>query len=86
MTNTSIEIDATTRIFYLAQAAHGHAEAAQKGINAYRRYAKTLTLDNFKPMLINLTEANTQLAQAIANWESITATIRDNPELQAEAK
>jgi hypothetical protein len=84
MTTIGIEIDDTTRIFYLAQAAHRHAEAAQRSLKVYAKLTKGgLTGGTFNEVLEAIEAAEEATSQACQNWQDIRTIITGNPELQA---
>jgi hypothetical protein len=79
-----IEVDDTTRIFYLAQAAHRHAEGAQKSLRTYAKLTKAgLTGGTFNDVLKAVEEAKEDMDKACQNWQDIRTIITGNPELQA---
>jgi hypothetical protein len=81
---TEIQIDETTRIFYLAQAAHRHAEAAQKSLRTYARLTKAgLTGGTFNDAWKAIVAAKEDMDKTYQNWQDIRTIITGNPELQA---
>ena len=84
MTTIGIEIDDTTRIFYLAQAAHRHAEAAQRSLKVYAKLTKGgLTGGTFNDVLKAVEAAKEDMDKTYQNWQDIRQIITGNPELQA---
>ena len=81
---TEITIDHTTRIFYLAQSAHRHAEEAQRSLKAYAKLTKGgLTGESFKDVIQAIRAAKEESDQACQNWQTIYDIIEGNSDLQA---
>lgn len=81
---TSIAVDDTTRVFYLAQSAHRHAETAQRHLKVYAKLTKAgLTGGTFNEVLQAIVAAKEDADQACQNWQTIRDIIVGNPELQA---
>jgi hypothetical protein len=82
----TIEISPATRMFYLAQSAHGHVDTAKSALKRYSKEAKNLTdARGYKTMLESCKEATSHMSQALANWATIEEILRLNPDLQEEA-
>lgn len=81
----TIAIDDTTRIFYLAQAAHRHAEQAQRSLKTYAKLTKAgLTGGTFNDVVKAIVAAKEDADQACKNWQEIHSIIAGNSDLQAE--
>ena len=81
---TTIELDPTTRIFCLAQAAHGEVSSAKTLLTKYTKTSrKQLSVGDLTVMVESLNKAKEELEQAVKNWGTIVELIKDNPELQS---
>lgn len=85
-----IEIDLTTKVFFLAQSAHEQMGYVKELVAAYQRKAKAtdligIILDaaNYKTLLADLRGAKAGLDKALENWERIVDIIASNPDMQA---
>lgn len=79
-----IELDNTTRIFYLAQSAHAHASQAQRSLKEYTKLTKAgLTGATFNDVLKAIVAAKEDADQACKNWLEIADIIQGNQDLQA---
>jgi len=77
-------MDDTTRVFYLAQSAHSHAEAAKRSLASYARLTKKgLTAQTFKDVIKAINAAKEDADQAAKNWQTIYDIIAANPDMQA---
>jgi hypothetical protein len=80
---TRIEIDAQTRIFYIANGAHNHADTAAFHLKEYKRIAaKVKTAQDWHDMVEHMEKANEATIEAVAALTAIGEIIRDNPSLQ----
>ena len=76
--NFDITWDPTTRIFYLAQSAHRHAEEAQHSLKAYAKLTKGgLTGESFNDVLKAIRAAKEAADQACQNWQTIYDIFND---------
>ena len=79
-----IELDDTTRIFYLAQSAHQYAESAQRSLKTYAKLTKAgLDGGTFNDVLKAIVAAKADADQACKNWMTIADIIKGNTDLQA---
>ena len=78
-----IEIDLTTKVFFLAQSAHEQMGYVKELVATYQRKAKALDAANYKTLLTDLRGAKAGLDKALENWERIVDIIASNPDMQA---
>ena len=78
-----IQIDDQTRIFYIADGAHNHADTAAFHLKKYKKIAlKVETAQDWRDMVEHMEKANEATGKAAAAWATIGEIIRDNPALQ----
>ena len=77
-----IQIDDQTRIFYIANGAHNHADTAAFHLKKYKKIAlKVETAQDWRDMVEHMEKANEATGKAAAAWATIGEIIRDNPAL-----
>jgi hypothetical protein len=64
--------------------AHGEVETAQRLIASYRRKARILTNESYRPMLAALAAALEALTKATDNWNTINDILKDTPAMYKE--